>query len=174
MWCFLESVRQQTNRSQEDVMMRSPQGISPNGSGTSSARPVTSSCAVKMLSLLLAVLMLCTTTTFITARVVHRQAKLIAGDFVLPITSGSHVIKGGAVLGDHPRPTATRDATVAHSHLDPHRRLPAAEGPRVAARAVPHQQARRTLATDRSQARYGHGRQDREDAVGEQVVTIAR
>jgi hypothetical protein len=62
--------------------MRSPQRISPNGSEISSARPVTTSGAVKMLSLLLALVMLCTTTTFVIARVAHLHAGLIAGDFV--------------------------------------------------------------------------------------------
>lgn len=140
-------------------MMRSPQQISPNGSAPTSATPPR---AVKTLSLCLAVVMLCTTTTFITARIAHRQ---IAGDFVLPIASGIHVIiKGDAVVGIHPRPKATSDATVAHAHLDPHRRLPAAAEPaRVAARAVPQ-----------PQVRFGQGRQGRQGAGGDRVVTIAR
>ena len=142
-------------------MKPSPQQISPNSSATTSA---TWPRAVKTLSLFLAVVMLCATTTFITARIAHRQARQIAGDFVLPIASGKQVIKGDAVLGIHPRSKTTSDPTVTHSHLDPHRRLPAAAEPaRVAARAVPHQQVR-----------YGQGRQDRQGSGGDRVVTIAR
>jgi hypothetical protein len=126
-----------------------------------------------MLSLLLALVMLCTTTTFVITRVAHRHARPIAGDFVLPTPLGNYVVfTGGAVVGGHH--TATSDATVAHSHLDPRRRLPAAEPTRVATQAVPRQQARATLAKDSSQAPYVHGGQDRRDAAGRQVVTIAR
>lgn len=155
-------------------MMRSPQGISLNGWGTSSTQPATRSRAVKILSLSLALLMLCTTTIFVTARVTHLPVRLIAGNVVLPIALGNHAF-AGVVLGDHPRPAGTGGAITVHSHLDPHRRMPAAvEAPRVAARALPYQQAGGTLATDGSQARYGHGRQDRQNAGGQQVVTIAR
>ena len=108
-------------------MMRSPQAISRDGRGPSGTGAP--SGPVKTLSILLALLMLCTATTFAGARTVDRQVKLITGSVVLPI---SLVHRVGEVV----RSNLTHDARPAHPHLDPHRRLPAASHAGAVARKL--------------------------------------